>query len=100
MVFDPTHSHAVLYIGTIAFQLERKGDEDGRCLNIFSICYACPAIMAPIIGKMADLVGLGITQLLATIFVASSLFILNHNNITATAWTVQVIGFFFMVLVE
>ena len=83
------------YIGTIAFQLEQKGDEDGRYLDMFSICYACAAIMAPIMGKMADLVGLGITQSLATILVASSLFILNHDNIAATAWTVQVIGFFF-----
>ena len=100
------------YIGTIAVQLERKGDEDGRYLNIFSICYACAAIMAPVMGKIADLVGLGITQLLATILVASSFFILNHDmvmlddanhkvndgggsnidNNAVTVWTVQVIG--------
>ena len=75
------------YIGTIAFQLERKGDDDGRHVSFFSIFYAAAALISPALGKIADLAGLGLTQFIATILVSISLFIL-----TSLSLNVHLIG--------
>ena len=80
------------YIGTIAFQLERKGDVNGIYTNIFSICYALAAIISPLMGKIADLAGVGATQLISTLLVASSLFILSSSE---GWWSLQVVGMVF-----
>ena len=77
------------YIGTIAFQMERKGDVDGTYINIFSICYALAAAASPIMGKCADLAGLGATQLIATLLIVFSLFILASSE---AWWSLQVVG--------
>ena len=60
------------YIGSIGFQLEEKGDEDGLYTSLFSIIYAASAIVAPLGGYLADKVGLAITQGLTTALVAVS----------------------------
>ncbi len=73
------------YIGTIAFQLERKGDDDGRFVNIFSILYASAALISPALGKIADIAGLGVAQLIATIFTMASMFILNSPSLDVHA---------------
>ncbi len=65
------------YIGTIAFQLEQKGDIHGTYTNFFSICYALAAFVAPIMGKIADLAGVGVAQLIATVLISFSLIILS-----------------------
>jgi LAT3 family solute carrier family 43 protein 3 len=65
------------YIGTIAFQLEQKGDIHGRYIDLFSICYALAAFVAPIMGKIADLAGVGVSQLIATVLISFSLIILS-----------------------
>lgn len=63
------------YVGTIGFQLEEKGD-DGFYTDLFSITYACAAVVAPVGGYLADKCSLGIAHVLATTLTAASLFIL------------------------
>ena len=70
------------YIGTIGFQLDQRGDENGRFTTMFSIIYAASAGVAPFLGKFADVTGLGISQGLATIYVALSLFMLASTTIS------------------
>ena len=70
------------YIGTIGFQLERRGDDDGKFTRIFSIVYASAAAFSPILGKLADSAGLGVAQSLATILTAISLFMLASRDIS------------------
>ena len=64
------------YVGSIGFILESKGDEDGFFTALFSILYASAALLAPFGGYLADRLGLAVTQALATLLVASSMFIL------------------------
>jgi LAT3 family solute carrier family 43 protein 3 len=70
------------YIGTIGFQLDQRGDENGRFTTMFSIIYAASAGVAPFLGKLADVAGLGISQGLSSIFVAISLFMLASTTIS------------------
>jgi LAT3 family solute carrier family 43 protein 3 len=67
------------FVGSIGFQLEEKGDDDGFYTNLFSITYAAGIVVAPVGGYMSDNFGLGITQGVATILCAISLFILASN---------------------
>ena len=67
------------YVGSIGFQLEEKGDDDGFYTNLFSITYAAAVVVAPVGGYMSDNLGLGITQGVATSLCAISLFILASN---------------------
>jgi LAT3 family solute carrier family 43 protein 3 len=67
------------FVGSIGFQLEEKGDDDGFYTNLFSITYAAAIVVAPVGGYMSDNFGLGITQGVATFFCAISLFILASN---------------------
>ena len=64
------------YVGSIGFILESKGDDDGFFTALFSILYASAALLAPFGGYIADMLGLAVTQALATLLVASSMFIL------------------------
>ena len=50
------------YIGTIGLQLQRKGDADGHYAKLFSTYYAGSALLAPTLGKIADVCGLGVGQ--------------------------------------
>jgi LAT3 family solute carrier family 43 protein 3 len=68
------------YIGSIGFQLEEKGD-DGFHTGLFSIIYAGTTVLAPIGGYLVDHVGLGITQGLATLMLAMSLFVLVSDSL-------------------
>jgi LAT3 family solute carrier family 43 protein 3 len=61
------------FVGSIGFQLEEKGDDDGFYTNLFSITYAAGIVVAPVGGYMADNLGLGITQGVATLLCAFSL---------------------------
>ena len=70
------------YIGSIGFQLEGKGDDDGFYTDLFSIVYAGVIIMAPVGGALCDRLGLGFTQGLATLLTATSLFILGSETIS------------------
>ena len=63
------------YVGSIGFQLEDK-DDDGFFTALFSVLYASAALLAPFGGYLADMLGLAVTQALATLLVASSMFIL------------------------
>jgi LAT3 family solute carrier family 43 protein 3 len=69
------------YVGSIGFQLEEKGD-DGFYTDLFSITFAGATAVAAIGGYLADRLGLGITQGLATLLVAMSLLILAFDNIS------------------
>lgn len=64
------------YIAAIGFQLERMGDDTGRYTSIFSVIYASSAVLAPLLGKIADTAGLGIAQALATVLTSSSFLVL------------------------
>lgn len=79
------------YIGTIGFQLERKGDSDGTYLNLFSILYALSAILSPAMGKIADTCGLGASQFLATILTAVSLLTLTSSTMSLNFHLVGII---------
>jgi LAT3 family solute carrier family 43 protein 3 len=63
-------------VGSIGFQLESKGDADGFFTALFSILYASAALLAPFGGYLADVLGLAVTQAVATLLVAASLFVL------------------------
>lgn len=64
------------YVGSIGFQLEEKGDEDGFYTDLFSILYAGAIVFSFAGGFLADKCGLGITQGLATVMCAGSFFFL------------------------
>jgi MFS family permease len=76
------------YVGTIGFQLEQKGDGTGFYTDLFSVIYASTAVVTPFAGYLADLFGLGISQALATVLTAGSLFFLASDNTLecACAW--------------
>lgn len=74
------------YVGSIGFQLEQKGDEDGFYSNLFSIVYAASAVVGPPGGYLADQCGLGLTQAVSTVLVALSFYILgSHWRLEAQA---------------
>ncbi len=64
------------YVGSIGFQLEEKGDDDGFYTNMFSIIYASSTVFSFAGGFLSDKCGLGITQGLATVMCAGSFFFL------------------------
>jgi LAT3 family solute carrier family 43 protein 3 len=64
------------YVGSIGFQLEDKGDDDGFYTDLFSIIYAGATVFSPAGGYLSDRVSLGFTQGLATIMCAGSFFFL------------------------
>mmetsp|Transcript_15135 Transcript_15135/g.22651 ORF Transcript_15135/g.22651 Transcript_15135/m.22651 type:complete len:505 (+) Transcript_15135:208-1722(+) len=73
------------YVATIGFQLERKGDDSGRYVALFSILYASAAILSPLVGKIADKFGVGVGQSLATILSATSFFLLSSDSLSLDA---------------
>lgn len=73
------------YVGSIGFQLERKGDETGFYTDMFSFIYAGASVVAPFAGYVADNFGLGVSQAVATSLAAGSLFLLAFNNIGLNA---------------
>lgn len=64
------------YIAAIGYQLELKGDDDGHYASIFSAAYGSVAIFAAYGGRVADKVGCGVCQGLATLSTAISFLIL------------------------
>lgn len=67
------------YVGSIGFQLENKGDDDGFYTDLFSIMYASATVFSPAGGFLSDKVSLGATQGLATWMCAGSFFLLASN---------------------
>ena len=55
------------YAGSIAFQLEEKGDNEGRYVSLFSIFYAASPVSSPVGGFLSDHFGAGFTQGVATV---------------------------------
>eukprot|EP00977_Amphora_coffeiformis_P016157 scaffold4927_cov139-Amphora_coffeaeformis.AAC.17 len=80
------------YVGSIGFQLERKGDDTGFYTDLFSIIYASTSVVAPLAGYLVDQFGLGISQGVATAATAASLAILALDEITLNA---HVLGMLF-----
>uniref|UniRef100_A0A7S2UQL5 Major facilitator superfamily (MFS) profile domain-containing protein n=1 Tax=Attheya septentrionalis TaxID=420275 RepID=A0A7S2UQL5_9STRA len=70
------------YVGSIGFQLENRGDDDGFYTSLFSIIYAGAAILAPVGGNLSDRFGLGVTQGMATLLTAVSFLLLGFNSIS------------------
>ena len=60
------------YISAIGYQLELKGDEKGEYSSIFAVAYGAVAIFAAFGGRVADKIGCGACQGLATVFTAIS----------------------------
>lgn len=79
------------YVATIGLQLERKGDDDGTYTNIFSILFASSAIAAPLIGKITDMAGLGISQALASGLNSLSMVILGLESVPLPAHIVGLV---------
>ena len=79
------------YVATIGLQLERKGDDDGTYTNIFSILFAASAIAAPLIGKITDMAGLGISHALASGLNSLSMVILGLESVPLPAHTVGLV---------
>lgn len=78
------------YIGTIGYQLEKRGiDEDGHFSYMFPYVMALAALTSPIIGIIADNYGIVQTHLCSTIFPSISLFILSSSS---NSW--HVLGIF------
>lgn len=73
------------YVASVGFQLERRGDSDGKYTALFSILYTSAAALAPMLGKIADAAGLGTAQALATSLSAASLFVLASDSIPLDA---------------
>jgi len=78
------------YVATIGFQLERKGDDNGKYTRLFSIIYASCAVLSPILGKITDILGLGFSQGFATTLCAACMFCLGSDDIDLNG---QVVGF-------
>ena len=70
------------YVGSIGFQLERKGDITGFYTNLQQIIYASVSILSPLFGLLGDKCGLGIAQGLGTLLSALAFFILSFNSIS------------------
>jgi MFS family permease len=64
------------YIGSLGFQLETKGDDTGKYIDLFSILYGSAAALSPAGGYLADRYTLGLAQGLATALAAISFFVL------------------------
>jgi hypothetical protein len=64
------------YVGSIGFQLEEMGDDDGFYTDLFSILYASAIVFSPAGGFLSDKLSLGVTQALATWLCAASFFLL------------------------
>jgi MFS family permease len=64
------------YIGSLGFQLEEKGDDTGKYIDLFSILYGTAAALSPAGGYLADRYTLGLAQGLATTLAALSFFVL------------------------
>ncbi len=70
------------YVAVIGFQLERMGDDDGKYTRLFSMQFALAAAFAPILGKIADRLGLGPAQAVATLLASTSVFFLTLKSIS------------------
>lgn len=68
------------YIGTIGYQLEQRGDDDGTYSRAFSAVYAASAIAGPPLGYFVDRFGVSTGQTLASTFLAVSFFILANRR--------------------
>jgi MFS family permease len=79
------------YIGSLGYQLEERGDSNGKYARIFSIIYAASAAVSPFTGIISDSAGLGVAQGFGTILVAGSLFMLASTNISLEAHTAGMI---------
>ena len=71
------------YIGIIGYSLEMLGDDNGFYTDLFSILYASAAALAPFGGYLADRLGLGLTQGLATSLCATSFCFLALGSLQA-----------------
>jgi len=79
------------YVGSIGLQLERHGDDTGFYTNLYSIIYASLIVVAPFLGFLIDMVGLGIGQALGTICVAVSFFLLGMERAVGALTVVHMI---------
>ena len=70
------------YVGSIGFQLERKGDITGFYTNLQQVAYSSVSILSPLVGLFADKCGLGMAQGLGTVLSAFAFFILAFNSIS------------------
>lgn len=67
---------AQYFISTIGYQMEEKGDDSGLYSTLFSATYGAVAIFAAVGGWLADAIGCGAVQGMATACIAFSFIIL------------------------
>ena len=82
-----------VYVATIGYQLEQKGDEHGTFTRLFSVLYASSAVTSPLLGKICDTAGLGVAQALATILLAASFFLLSFDSIPLSVHTIGMMAY-------
>ena len=78
------------YIGSIGFQLEERGDDDGFYTELYTIMYASAVVVSPVGGYLSDRLSLGATQGVSTILCSVSFFVLASKTISLNA---HVLGF-------
>ena len=83
------------YIGTIGYQLEEKGDNDGFYTNLFSVTYAATCVAAPVGGFLSHRFGLGITQGVSSILSAIPFFFLAWPRSSLNAQIIGMISYGF-----
>ena len=69
------------YLATIGYQLEQRGDDDGKYTRLFLLIFASSSVVAPLVGYTSDSLGLGIAQGFSTFLVAMSFALLSIRSI-------------------
>lgn len=73
------------FIGILGWELERKGDDDGFYTDLYLYLYAGSAVLTPVLGSLADHLGVALVEGLATLLAATALLVL------ASAQSLQVL---------
>jgi MFS transporter, LAT3 family, solute carrier family 43, member 3 len=91
--FSVAVTPAQFYVLSIGYQLELKGDDQGRYMQIFLLIFALGAPISPLVGMVADKVGVGASHGLAASTLAVSLAFLA----APAEWAIelQIVGFIF-----
>jgi MFS family permease len=78
------------YVGSIGFQLEDNGDDDGFYTTLYAAFYSSAALFSPVGGWIADNWGLGMAETFASILCAVAFYLLASSH--QVSLNVQIIG--------
>mgnify|MGYP005844322991 CR=1 FL=1 len=77
------------YVGSIGFQLEERGDDDGLYTTLFTVFYSAAAVFSPVGGWIADTLGLGAAEAFASVLCAVAFFCLASQQLSLNG---QILG--------